>query len=248
MNNNTINLLWRIADTLTVHQAASLIADVEPSAVHFNSNNCAWLEDKNGQVENERIAWVQIAFNALINAISVGTLPAKVVHDSRSVTDEDCQVLVDMHQVSDLDNGISMPNLDVLAGDNERVVSTYFVMNEPNWAKSLVSRTDLIAWLEGNNFHSGFFFPSANTQAPDYLDPDNPRYAAKLAAAVRAWQAVTNPGKKSPKQALEKWIRENAAVFKLTGDDGNPVAQAVEDCSKVANWQPGGGAPKTPVK
>lgn len=225
-----------------------LIADVDPSVVSFNSNNCAWFEDEGGQVENERIVWVQTAFNALINAISVCTLPAKVVHDSRAVTDEDYQVLIDMHEESDLDNGVSMPKLDVLAGDDERLVSTYFVMNEPCWAKSLVSRTDLIAWLESNDFHSGFFFPSANTRDPDYLDPDNPRYAAKLAAAVRAWQAVTDPGKKSPKQALDKWIRENAAVFGLTDDDGNPVAQAVEDCSKIANWQPGGGAPKTPAK
>ena len=90
------------------------------------------------------------------------------------------------------------------------------------------------------------FFP-ADAGAPDYLDPNNPRYAPKLAAAVRAWQAVTDPGKKSPNQALEKWIREHAADFRLTDESGNPVTQAVEDCSKVANWQLGGGAPKTPT-
>ena len=67
-----------------------------------------------------------------------------------------------------------------------------------------------------------------------------------LAAAVKAWQAVTDPKGKSPKQALDKWLREHAADFGLTDDEGNPVNQAIEDCSKIANWQPGGGAAKTP--
>lgn len=84
------------------------------------------------------------------------------------------------------------------------------------------------------------------SDSTNYLDPKNPRYAPKLAAAVRAWQAVTDPGGHHPKQALEKWVREHASEFGLLDDDGNPINQAVEDCGKVANWKPGGGAPKTP--
>jgi len=34
----------------------------------------------------------------------------------------------------------------------------------------------------------------------------------------------------------------------MTDEDGAPVNQAVEDVAKVANWQPGGGAPKTPTE
>lgn len=246
MNLKTINPLWRIADTLTVQQAAALIAEVDPSAIRFNLNNSASLANENGQVGSDGVLWVQTAFEALTNAISVGTLPAKVVHESRAVTEEDCQVLIDMHQVNDFDDGIAIPSLEQLACEDERVVRSFFVKNEPSWAKSLVSRTDLLTWLKSNGFCSGFFFP-ADVGGPDYLDPNNPRYAPKLAAAVRAWQAVTDPGKRSPKQALEKWIREHAADLRLTDEDGNPVTQAVEDCSKVANWQLGGGAPKTPT-
>lgn len=79
-----------------------------------------------------------------------------------------------------------------------------------------------------------------------YLDPKNPRYAPKLAASVKAWQAVTDPRGRSPKKALDNWLREHAADFGLMGDDGIPVNTAIEECSKVANWQPGGGAAKTP--
>jgi hypothetical protein len=111
--------------------------------------------------------------------------------------------------------------------------------------KSRVDVESLRMWLRNRGIQTGFFFPTAN-DAPDYLDPSNPRYAPKLAAAVRAWQAVTDPGKRSPRQALEKWLREHAVEFGLTDEDGNPVKQAVGECSKVANWQPGGGAPKTP--
>ena len=79
----------------------------------------------------------------------------------------------------------------------------------------------------------------------DFLEPLNPRYAPKLAAAVRAWQAVTDAGKKSPKQALDKWLREHAAEYGLTNEEGKPIETAIEECSKVANWNQMGGAPKT---
>ena len=112
--------------------------------------------------------------------------------------------------------------------------------------EEITFRTDDIRkWLLSRGVCAGFFF-SNNADVPDYLDPTNPRYAPKLAATVRAWQAVTEPGKKSPKQALDKWLREHAAEFGMVDDDGNPINLAVEECSKIANWQPGGGATRTP--
>jgi len=51
----------------------------------------------------------------------------------------------------------------------------------------------------------------------------------------------------TPKKALDRWTRENAAQFGLTDEDSNPVNEAVEQVSMVANWKPGGGAPKTPA-
>lgn len=112
---------------------------------------------------------------------------------------------------------------------------------------SISSRVDvesLKAWLVSRGCRRGFFFPE-KLDAPDYLDPGHPRFAPKLAAAVRAWEAVTDPGKRPPKQALLKWLREHAIVFGLTDEDGKPVDNAIDEAAKVANWQPGGGAPKT---
>jgi len=109
--------------------------------------------------------------------------------------------------------------------------------------KSTLKVASLKQWLRIKGFSKGFFFPEL-VETMDYLDPSNPRYAPKLAAAVRAWQAVTDAGKRSPKQALDKWLREHAAEFNLTNDEGKPVELAILDCSKVANWRQTGGAPK----
>lgn len=120
----------------------------------------------------------------------------------------------------------------------------------PNSVDPQLSRVDvesLKAWLGKRGVQSGFFFPPlATNTGPEYLDPKHPRYAPKLAAAVSAWLAVTEPKGKTPKQALDKWLREHAAEFGMVNDEGNPVEAAVTDCSKLANWEPGGGAPKTP--
>jgi hypothetical protein len=111
---------------------------------------------------------------------------------------------------------------------------------------STVYGDSLKRWLGLKGFTTGFFFPEPVTTL-DFLDPLNSRYAPKLAAAVKAWQAVTDPGRKSPKQALDKWLREHAAEYGLTNDEGKPIETAIEECSKVANWNQTGGAPKTPT-
>jgi hypothetical protein len=109
-----------------------------------------------------------------------------------------------------------------------------------------ISSAEVKSWLSSKGVRSGFFFPDVNADSPDYLDPNHPRYAPKLAAAVRAWQAVTDSGGKSAKQALLKWLREHAAEFGLTDDDGKQNETGIEEAAKVANWQMTGGAPKTP--
>lgn len=110
---------------------------------------------------------------------------------------------------------------------------------------SRVEVESLKEWLVSRGARPSFFFPE-KTDTPDYLDREHPRYAPKLAAAVAAWTAVTDPSGKHPKQALTKWLRENAKDFGLTDEDGKPNETGIEEAAKVANWQPSGGAPKTP--
>jgi hypothetical protein len=106
----------------------------------------------------------------------------------------------------------------------------------------------LKAWLSERGLKTGFFFPGGS-DVPDYLNRAHPRYAPKLAAAVQAWLATGDDGLikgKSPKQALNKWLREHASEFDMTDDDGKPNETGIEEAAKVANWQLTGGAPKTP--
>jgi hypothetical protein len=72
----------------------------------------------------------------------------------------------------------------------------------------------------------------------------------KLAAAVRAWNEVTADPEslngKTPKKALEVWLRKHANEYGLTNDDGNPNKLGIQEICKVANWKPAGGASPTP--
>ncbi len=84
-----------------------------------------------------------------------------------------------------------------------------------------------------------------------YLDRSHPHYAPKLAAAVHAWNAVggsTFDGRRSPKQAVTEWLRRHAKEFGLINADEKPSESSIAEIAKVTNWQPKGGAPKTPTK
>ena len=108
-----------------------------------------------------------------------------------------------------------------------------------------LSVSSLKSWFAKRGARPSFFFPDA-IDAPDYLNPDHPRYAAKLAAAVTAWVNVVEVPGTSPKQTLMRWLRENAAHFGLTDSEGMPVRKSIESIAIVANWNTKGGAPPTP--
>ena len=96
---------------------------------------------------------------------------------------------------------------------------------------------------------TGLFFSADEPQTPGFADNTNPFYAPKLAAAVQAWTEVTRDPvllkSKAPKAALDKWLREHAAEFGLTNDNGNPNNQGIGEICKIANWKPEGGATPT---
>ena len=244
-NFNYISPLWKLADPLTVEQAAALIAGFDPNLIRYNAYGGVYFESETGSTDSNGSHGVQTAYSALKNAINGGKLKAKIVYDSRPVTDGDSQTLMDMMECGEFP---SNPGYENLAGDEEHFSDGYFVKNKPSWDKTLIEVDDLRTWLSNKGYRAGFFFPDL-TDAPDYLDPNHPRYAPKLAAAVQAWLAAGegagNNGK-SVKQTLLRWLREHAAKYKLSDEEGKPNETGIEECAKVANWQDKGGAPKTP--
>jgi hypothetical protein len=119
------------------------------------------------------------------------------------------------------------------------------------WRRTVIQIEDLKAYLKKRNFIDGFFSQNMTT-IEHYLDVSNEFYAPKLGAAVAAWKAVaadsTLTNGKTPKQAIDKWLRENAKNYGLTKDDGNPNESAIEEISKICNWNMMGGVAKTPTQ
>jgi hypothetical protein len=122
--------------------------------------------------------------------------------------------------------------------------------DDTNWEESTISIDSLCDWLRIRNFDDGFFI-AAQGKVDKIADPSNEFYAPKLAAAVRAWNEVTGDPEalngKTPKKALEIWLRKHANEYGLTGKDGNPNELGIEEICKVANWKPASGASRTPV-
>jgi len=219
--------VWRIADTLSLASAAALMCGESPGRIappgesgidrcHLRGSEALDAERRDDGTEE-----FAARLEALTRAAERGTLKAEKLYLGECIH---------------------------VRYDGSESVEHWEPVGTIDPVATTVDVDDLKTWLTSRGITSGFFFPVATgtPDVPGYLDPAHPRYAPKLAAAVSAWNAVTDPGAKSPKQALDKWLREHAAEFALTGDDGNPVTQAIEDCSKVANWNPGGGAPKAP--
>ena len=121
---------------------------------------------------------------------------------------------------------------------------------QTDWYRSLINIDGLCDWMRHRNFKGGYFFSGQGDSAP-LSNKIGTFYAPKLAAAVRAWNEVTSSPEalngKTPKKALEIWLRKHANEYGLTNKDGNPNELGIEEICKVANWKPSGGASPTPT-
>ncbi|MBM4125301.1 MAG: hypothetical protein FJ246_10185 [Nitrospira sp.] len=120
-----------------------------------------------------------------------------------------------------------------------------------NCETTKVTHDDLKQWARKHGIKTDFFLQD-NTQVAGYLDKSNPCYSPKLAAAIRAWEAISAEVANRPdllankkiKPLLENWLEEHAAEFGLIKSDGDYNKLGIEEIAKVANWDTGGGAPK----
>jgi len=117
-----------------------------------------------------------------------------------------------------------------------------------DWESTTINVESLCEWLRLRNYRDGFFIGTG--EIDKLADETGKFYAPKLAAAVRAWNEVTGDpdalNGKSPKRALEIWLRKHSNEYGLTNKDGNSNELGIEEICKVANWKPAGGASPTP--
>ncbi|MCP5017691.1 MAG: hypothetical protein GY938_20830 [Ketobacter sp.] len=234
---------WRLCEELNIVQAALLVVGEDPTIAEYAED---WeVQDRPKGYEAAKTAICSglrnhIRYEKELNDIEAQDASLRVDHpNTTSLLYENDDYLNVLRSRSVSGILVEQREYDINGnpfGSIEGSVDVY---------KSLVNADSLKQWLRRKGFKTGFFFPEP-VDTLDFLDPSNPRYAPKLAASVRAWQAVTNAGKRSPKQALDKWLREHAVEYSLTNNEGKPIEQAIEECSKVANWSPKGGATKTP--
>lgn len=235
---------WRLCEELNIVQAALLVVGEDPTCAEY-------IED---QEVHKRPKGYEAAKTAICGGLKNYMRYQNEYADFEAQTEH---LRVDYSNPSDIvqENNEYLSALLSRSITGTLVAQSDFDMNGNNvgflegtidFYRSTINTESLRQWLRLKGFTSGFFFP-ALVETMDFLDPLNQRYAPKLAAAIKAWQAVTDAGKRSPKQALDKWLREHAAEFGLTNEDGKPIENAIEECSKVANWNSKGGATKTPA-
>lgn len=234
---------WRLCEELNIVQAALLVVGEDPSCAEYT-------EDQ--EVQN-RPRGYEAAKTAIYGGLKNFVRYEKEYYSFEEQTEnlridhphapdmllENDEYLKSLRNRSIFGTLVQQTEYDINGND------LGFLEGTVDYYRSSINAESLKQWLRLKGFTTGFFFPEL-VETMDFLDPLNSRYAPKLAASVKAWQAVTDAGKKSPKQALDKWLREHAVEFGLTNEDGKPIENAIEECSKVANWNTRGGATKTP--
>lgn len=209
---------WKLCDDVTIVQAALLVLDVEPEGVQERVFDAVTFQEP---VKPEGFDTI---LAALTSALASDKLkPTSIVKIKTRVQTED-----DVGAPAWMD--VETDDLDL--------------------RKTTIPVSGLKHWLIEKGIKGKFLFPDGQAHYAAYLDPAHPCYAPKLAAAVQAWLVVTQDRNllrgKTPKQALEKWLVSNAASYGLIKDDGSLNELAVKEICKVVNWQPAGGAAKTP--
>ena len=221
-----IDSLWNLAEDLRVTDAAALIAGYDPVAVREYRSTVGFKSPRS-------FPKYEASFRVLCDAVENGRLNADLKFQECKLTTKDQRVLAIQRAVEKM-QGLHAEHVT----DTPRI---------PDWSTTTITRDELVRWLISRGVKTGFFFDKVIHRF-NFFDSDHKRYPPRLAAAVRAWLAVTDVAGTSPKQALKKWLQQHAADYGLINDDGNLNEKGIEEIAKVANWDTKGGAPSTPGK
>lgn len=251
---------WRLADELSVIDAAILITGNDPSEKEDVRDESGFII---GQQQRRDYDGYEAVFKALRLAVLSDKLRATVSCRARDAFDVDCsysvmgeviprrrEVDANFDEVSvPFDTLIRMSDFKVSVFSNRELkalhnATTLYVLKEPAWDETTVTVDDLKLWLSSKGLAPAFFFPQGRPEG--FRDEANPRYSPKLACAVAAWEAVRKQKPNlSVKGTIEEWARANAVRFGMVGRDGVPTTKAIDEVASVANWATGGGAVAT---
>ncbi|CAM5793170.1 hypothetical protein [Rhizobacter fulvus] len=244
---------WRLADDLTIPEAAALIVGVDPGSMIVNprnTNDVSFREVLDGPIAGPTTTTPReyaAALQALKRAVLTGRLEVIVMRDAwqrlLGEVEGDDERLPKSIRVVERDHGLDPRYRARKLQPNSAEIITLL---EPHWGSTIVGVQEVRRWLNERGMKPSFFFPT-DTSVPEYLDPCSPRYSSRLAAAVHAWIAVGEPKGQSPKKALLDWLRKNRSAYAdLNHPNGEVNNAGIEECAKVANWKPDGGVPRTP--
>ena len=231
---------WRLCDEFTVTQAALLIVGCDPGSEF-------------GYCEKWEVHVRPKGYDAVKQALSAGLRRGLIKGENRGQRELPAGLFSAVQRGLRKGQQLDLPETD---GEGnafpERSGTT-----DPE--RSTVERASLVEWLRARGVENGFFFPeAAHSTDPGYLNPRHPRYAAPMAAAVKAWLAMEDENlllRKSPKAAMTAWIQSRYKELGLFHEKDNLKngtkagginKSAVERAATFANWLPGGGANKTP--
>jgi len=241
---------WRLSDELSIVDAAILITDNNPES-------CYWDDEGNKVQKTFQHDGYEAAFKALRNAVFSNKLPAKFGIPMRPpvilgdhIDGPYGELMADRGETKvDFDTLLRVARNGYFSLTNQsseplKKGEAIYVVTEPNWEETTIQVDDLKRWLEGRGVFPPFFFPQGRIEG--FRDKAHPRYSPKLACAVAAWETVKTPARnKTAKETVVEWVQSNGATFGMAEGNGIVPKQAVEDVSKVVNWNTRGGAAPT---
>jgi hypothetical protein len=115
------------------------------------------------------------------------------------------------------------------------------VIRAIDWEHTKISVDGIRDWLRMKEHRSGFF--EISSKVGGFRNPEHVHYAPELHCAVDAWEALEEEDVgKNPKEEIEAWVDQHQNNYKW-----DYALQKAKRIGQVCNWNPKGGANKTPV-
>jgi len=213
MEQNTIALAWRLADPLTVQQAAALIAGHDPNHVRYEDSYPAYFETPDGITSTDGLEDMQATFSAISNAITDGKLKAIIRrsawmrgYDEEPEKGESFTKQIGFHPVEQ--------------GNDDELLSLrrtgVIYRTEPDWSLTTVAVNDLNTWLRSRDYPPLF---SGKSDAEGHWPWGNytTRRLELVTEVVRHFWSTYDadqPATAPTNEAVEAWLVEAKHISK----------------------------------